>query len=145
MNKSYPSRMLEEFRLFGQGDTSPAVWVWVTDQVTEAELATFKTKMMNYSCLNGMVIDPNRIHILRDEVDEVDADPSSIKVDQELETEKLLASDPSRPLDQRVEEWLKRLSHNWRATLPKEEWAKVLLMDIVPAVVATTVERVYRQ
>lgn len=121
-------------------ETRPSLLVEVVPEASAESLERVRSAMLAAGCANALVIDPHRVHVLRDTFRDMTAEAIVEDVDP-FDTALLLGD--SGELGQRTRRWLEAMSANWSEILPHEEWAASLLYDIVPAVsgsLITTVE-----
>jgi hypothetical protein len=131
---------MTKFVLVPPGEMRPSLLVEVVAEVNEQVIAELRQEMLRNRCSNAMAIDALLVHLLHDSYRSLDA--SSIDDEAQIDTSRLLgAASPSASLEARVEQWLQRLAARWDDTLPRESWAAPLLMDIVPAVSGSAVQR----
>jgi hypothetical protein len=120
------------------GETRPSLLVEVVDETDPGVLARVRDAMLSVGCANAMVIDPRKVHVLRDTFKGMTE--ASIEEETTLETERLLGR--SDELAARVRRWLESMSTNWSETLPREDWVAPLFYDIVPAASGSVIRRV---
>lgn len=122
-------------------ETRPALLVEVVEEANAEVVARVKREMFSRGCAHGLVIDSARTLILRDTFSGMN-ESGIIQEEGFLSSQQLLAGGIGSTLAERVGQWLQGLSVNWHETLPKEEWAGVLLYDVVPAASGSSIERI---
>lgn len=126
------------FFLLPENATRPSLLVQVSKSVAGHEEAELRAQMYGLSCPSGMLIDPERCLIFRDEYRSTG--PESIVVVGELDSQRLLAAIPPGGHVQRVERWLNLLASQWDLAVPQgSESAALLISDIVPAAIGAEV------
>lgn len=112
----------------------------VVDHSDSGAVERVREDMFEGGCAHGLVVGLEEVIVLRDTF--VDESIDAIKEEHRLPTDRLIRGEGS--LERRVELWLRDMSENWRMALPEDEWAQVLLSDIVPAVISAEIDRIER-
>jgi hypothetical protein len=119
-------------------ETRPSLLVEVVDEADPGVLSRVRAAMFSTGSANALVIDPQKVHVLRDTFK--DMTEASIEEEATLETKRLLGREGD--LGVRVRRWLESMSSNWSEILPREEWTASLFYDIVPAASGSVIQRV---
>lgn len=129
--------MATRYLLQHEYETRPALLVEVVEDAERA-VDRIRTTMLDLGCAHALLVDARNVLVLRDTF--ADTTEASIVEETRFDSRTLLGS--PEPLEAAVLKWLQRMSRNWHAVLPKEEWAAPLLYDVVPAVSGSHIEQV---
>jgi len=132
--------MAARYLLHHRGKTRPSLLVEVVDAISDEVVARVKRAMCDLVCPHALVMDEDRTLILRDTFAGLEED--SIIQEATLNSRDILVGTGAGTLTERVGRWLDGLVSNWREALPDEEWVGLLLYDVVPAALDSTVERI---